>query len=352
MSEGTSGQGPAPDDEIDRKFRELTEEVLGEARFKEPSAAERAKRAARDRKRTKRIQRGQRQRARSGRLKVWVIAVVILGTAGGAAWLGLSHSPTGGASGVRPGGGPGAGGTAPADPFAGTQAANWADGEKGIVIPLAKPVGSFTAAQVKRAYETTGKLLIDANLDEQTLIGGAPTAFAGLLTKPQRDDFLAGLNKTGVNKGGYPLSTRKWVASFAPGSAELIGKVIKVHGVMSARIARESGRVVLAIRVNYLFAYAVERPGNPSDWMRVIDHQYGSVDFAQWDDPGGSLEPWDQTIIGNAGIRCGTKDGYIHPDYPSERSSDITQSGPAVNPYSSATSAPGGGAVCGRTSGT
>ena len=153
-------------------------------------------------------------------------------------------------------------------------------------------------------------------------------------------------------KFGYPLSTRKWVASFAPGSAAFIGNVIKAHGVMSARTAREAGGVVLAIQVNYLFAYAVEPPGDPSDWMRVIDHQYGSVDFAQWDDPGGPLEPWDQTIIGNAGIKCGTRDGYIHPAYPSERSSGPPQSGPAVNPYSSATSVPGGGAVCGRTSGT
>jgi hypothetical protein len=101
-----------------------------------------------------------------------------------------------------------------------------------------------------------------------------------------------------------------------------------------------------------LFAYGVEPPGNPADWMRVIDHQYGSVNFAHWDSPGGPLQPWDQTIIGNAGIKCGTEDGYIHPDYPSERLSAPTQSGPAVNPYTSATSVPGAGAVCGRTSGT
>jgi len=86
--------------------------------------------------------------------------------------------------------------------------------------------------------------------------------------------------------------------------------------------------------------------------MRVLDHQYGSVDFARWDGPGGPLEPWDQTIIGNAGIRCGTTDGYIHPDYPSERTPVPAQSGPAINPYSLSTSVPGGGAVCGRTSGT
>jgi hypothetical protein len=195
-------------------------------------------------------------------------------------------------------------------------------------------------------------LLIAANLDKQTLLGGAPTAFADLLTKQQRADFLSSLNKKGVNKGGYPLSTRKMVASFFPGSAEFIGAVIKVHGAMNAQTANEAGGTVLAIQVNYIFSYAVEPPGNPGDWMRVLDHQYGSFDFAQWDDPGGPLEPWDQTVIGNAGLQCGTTDGYMHPDYPSERTPAPTESGPAINPYSSSTTTPGGGAVCGRTSGT
>jgi hypothetical protein len=163
---------------------------------------------------------------------------------------------------------------------------------------------------------------------ERALAGGAPTAFADLLASQQRAEFLAGLNKRGVDSGGYPLSTRKWVASFAPGSAGLIGNVIKVHGVMTARTASEQGGTVLAIQVSYIFAYAVEPPGNPGGWMRVLDHQYGSVDFAPWDDPGGPLEPADQTIIGNAGIKGGTGDGYIHPAYPSERTPGATQSAP------------------------
>jgi hypothetical protein len=353
MSEGIGDQGPGHEDEIDRKLRELTEGLMTEAKVKELSAAERAKRARRDLKKDKRNQRKQRRQGRSVRLKVGAIAVVVLAAGGGVTWLLLSHSPVGRASGQQPPlGGTSTGTAPPSDPFAGTQAENWADGESGIVVPGAKPVGSFTAAQVTKAYQTTRRLLIAANLDMQTLLGGAPTAFADLLTKQQRSDFLSVLNKKGVNSGGYPLSTRKWVASFFPGSAEFIGNVIKVHGTMSAQTAHEAGGTVLAIQVNYIFAYAVEPPGNPSDWMRVLDHQYGSVDFAQWDDPGGPLEPWDQTIIGNAGLQCGTTDGYMHPDYPSERSPAPTQSGPAVNPYSQSTSVPGGGAVCGRTSGT
>jgi len=346
VPEGTSGQGHPPEDEIDRQLRELTENRMGAARYIEPTAAERARRAAQYRKQTQRDQRRQRRRGRRGRLIAGVIAVVFLAATGSIVWLRVSHSQAPGASGVPTGGGPGS--AAAADPFVGSEAGTWADGAAGITIPAVKPVGNFTAAQVKAAYESTRQLLIAANLNRQTLRGGAPTAFAALLTKQQRSEFLAGLNK----KGRYPLSTRTWVASFAPGSTEFIGNVIKAHGTMSAGTAREAGRVVLAVTVDYLFAYAVEPPGHPADWMRVIDHQYGSIDFARWDDPGGPLEPADQTIIGNAGITCGTNDGYIHPAYPSSRSPGATQSGPAVNPYSPATSVPGGGAVCGRTSGT
>src|SRR5882724_2725537 len=162
MPDGTSGQGPTPEDEIDRKLRELAEDVMGEARFKEPTAAERTKRAARDRKQAQRNQRRQRRHAGSRRLKVGVIAFVVLAAAGSIVWLRLSHSQAGSPSGVQPGGGQGTGGTAPADPFAGTAAAKWADGESGIVIPSAKPVGNFTTAQVKGAYEATRRLLIAA----------------------------------------------------------------------------------------------------------------------------------------------------------------------------------------------
>ena len=370
MSDGTSGQGPAPADEFDRELRELTEGTAPAPLFLEPSAAERAKASAADPGKT---EKRERHAHRSGSL----VLVVLLIVTGGLVWLGYTRAaPNGGPEVATPASPtppvPSAGlaasaapaspmgtitpadlfGGPPADPFAGTPADGWADGAAGIVPPPARPVGGFTAARVAAAYATTRKLLIAANLDRQTLLGGQPTAFAKLLTPSQRAEFLAGLNKKGVHKGGYPVSTRKWVASFAPGSAELIRNVIKVHGTMSARAVRQSGTVVLAIEVNYIFGYAIEPPHHPADWMRLLDHQYGSIDFAHWDDPGGALEPWDRTIIGNAGAQCGTTDGYIHPDYPSDRYVDARESGAAIHPYSMATKVPGGGAVCGRTTGT
>ncbi len=241
----------------------------------------------------------------------------------------------------------------PADPFAGTPAEQWANGAAGIIVQPAKPVGTFTTAQVADAYATTKKLLIAALLDKQTISGGTPAEFARLLADRQRSQFLAGLNARGTQQDGQARSTRKMVMSFAPGTAELVGSVIKVHGTMSATTVHESGAVVLAINVDYTAVYPVEHPGQPGDWMRVLAHQFGFYAFAPWDSPSGPLQPWDQTVIGHAGGRCGMTDGYVHPDYPSMRYlPGPTQSGTPVNPYAPGTGAPGAGARCGSTTGT
>jgi hypothetical protein len=373
MSDDTGGQEPDPDDEFDRELRELTAGAAPAPLFQELSAAERAKAgAAQARQAGKASKAGKpRKQGRRGHWTGSLVLVVILAVAGGLTWQRFGHTaggiqhagagPAPSAGSASPTAAPSAMGTIspvhlfegpPADPFAGTPADGWADGAAGIVAPHARPVGGFTAAQVAAAYATTRKLLIAANLDRTTLLGGKPATFAKLLTARQRAQFLAGLNKKGVDKRGSPVSTRYWVASFAPGSAVLIGNAIKVHGTMGARAAMESGTEVLTVQVNYIYVYAIEPPNDPTDWMRLLDHQYGSVDFAPWDDPGGALEPWDQTVIGNAGGQCGTTDGYIHPDYPDERTANPSESGSAINPYSTATSVPGGGARCGRTTGT
>jgi hypothetical protein len=76
---------------------------------------------------------------------------------------------------------------------------------------------------VKFAYQWTRKLLVAADLNTATLLGGAPTAFAKLPTEQDRTWFLKGLNK----KGGYN---------------------------------------VLDVDVDYAFVYAIEPPGAPASW--------------------------------------------------------------------------------------
>lgn len=230
----------------------------------------------------------------------------------------------------------------PADPFGGTPAQGWADGAAGITIPAARAHGPFTAAQVRSAYQMTRKLLIAGNLDWPTLRGGTPSAFADLLPRQERSQFLAGLHARARYKDGSEQNTRVWVSSFAPGRVSFVTAVIKVHGTMSAGTATESGTVVLRIRFDYLFVYAVEPPGDPADWMRVVQQRYGSVDFARWDDPGGPLEPWITVGTNSSGVRCGTRDGYVHPQFPPGPHLSIQPPGRPQDPYSLATGSPAG----------
>lgn len=238
----------------------------------------------------------------------------------------------------------------PADPFAGTPADHWADGAAGITAPAAKALGAYSAAQVRSAYATTRQLLIAGNLNWPTLRGGAPKAFEDLLISQQRTYFLARLHTTKVDKKGNDENSREWVTSFAPGSTKFVTTTIKVHGTMKARVVHESGGTALRIAFSYLFVYAVEPPGNPAGWMRIVQQRSGTVDFARWDESGSSFEPWYGVTGLTAGGRCDTHDGYVHPDYPTGPPSTVQPSGQPVNPYALRSGAPGNG--CHATTGT
>jgi len=244
----------------------------------------------------------------------------------------------------------------PADPFTGTPADHWADGAAGIVLPAAAPIGPYTTAQVEYAYQTTRKMLIAAELDKQTLLGGAPTAFADLLNSPQRATFLSGMNKVGLDKQGYQLSTRTWVMSFAPGSTQLIGSVIKAHGAMHAQATKNKGYTQLSIDVDYLFVYPIEPPHQPEDWMRIVNEVAFTLDFGSWQGVASSFAPWytsTGTVGGVAGADCGSTDGYSHPDYPDNTvpgaQPSVTPSGTPVDPYVAGQSRVGD---CQETTGT
>jgi hypothetical protein len=399
MPDGADGPDPAPLDELDLEIRELTEGRAGDPLFLEPSAAERGKAAP---VRTEDVPgvrdasgsptaptapispaaprapdasdapsapsapggtRAVRRRTwRGARLAAALLAVALLLVGGGLVWLRFGHT-AGGSDRSAPVPDTALGsilGTiapgdlfagASADPFLGTPANEWADGAAGIVAPPAEAVGGFTPAQVAAAYATTGELVAAASLDRQTLLGGQPAALERLLTARQRAMFTAGLAARGLGKDGRPLSTRSWVASFAPGTAQLDGGVIKVSGTMDAVVVTESGRQVLRVEVNYSFVYAVEPPHDTTDWSRVVTRQYGSVDFARWDDPHGALEPWDKTVVDPlSGVACGPADGYIHPAYPSNGSISAQQSKLVIRPYSRALPAASG--ACASTRGS
>jgi len=371
---GTPGGGlgrssPEPDD-INEHLDDIAAELSSEARFREPSAAERAQhssspapnptRRRRDARiaaklrepilshseraalRTPKVAREKKRRSR--RRSKFVAGAVILVAVAIAAVLvlvvpklllpahrGGSPATVGSRAGVSP--------RQPAfttaDPFAGTPAENFANGASGIVPPAAKRVGIYSAAQVKNSYLTVRRMLIAANLNRTVLAGGSPTAFSALLIATQRAQFWRDLNKSGRDKTGHARSSRDYVTSFSPNTTVLVGSTIKVHGFMAATPAHEGPTPVLRIRADYLFVYPVQRAaGPPSTRLRIVQRMILTVDFAAWDDPGGALEPFISRLVAlPAGVQCGVEDGFLHPGFPSASVHETQPPGPAINPY-------------------
>jgi hypothetical protein len=220
------------------------------------------------------------------------------------------------------------------DPFAGSPAAIFADGAAGIVLPYALPVGPYTSTQVASAYATVKQLLVAASLNMPTLYGAKPTAFGSLLISQQRSWFYEHLTKPIRPKNGQPWLTRTWVTSFAPGT-QLVGSVIKVDGApMTAKVVTVNHHPALQILANYLFVYAVQEQGQPDSRLRVVAHEFATVQFAQWYDPGGSLQPWIYDFGASyADAQCGTTDGFVHPAFPLVGPGKVRPSGAPINPY-------------------
>jgi hypothetical protein len=337
-----SDTGSGSDDDIERRIRELNEEI--------------GRRHAREQKEQRRAARKHQRRGQRSQWIAAVVVVLLIAAGTGAYYLhGRSPAAAAGPAGhtrspsappqlesPQPNG-------PPSDPFADSQAADWATGAAGIVLPSAGPHGPFTAAQVRAAYTTTRNLLIAQDLNWPTLEGGAPTAFEHLLPSWYQSQFLADLDKTGRAANGTLRTSRGYVTSFAPGSTQFVTQVVKVRGTMSAGTSTYSGSEVLKVSFVYVFAYAVEPPGKPGDWMRVVQQQYGYFDFEP-----SSMTDFQSFNMGFAtgGGLCGVTDGYIHPSFPQGPPSTVQPSGPAQDPYSLATPQAGVGYTCHPTTGT
>lgn len=356
--EGLTGE---PSDDIDRQLAELTSDLSKTAKFKEPSAAERARQQASPsgpggwrRARTARKLREpvsapsavpwrawsppQRPRTRRSPVRLAIGLVIMLAVAGAAYYViprldrsrGISDLPS------APGAAARSGLPAPttAAPFRGTPAQSWPNGAAGIVIPDPPAPGSlfpYTSAQITAAYQTTKQMLVAADLNGPTLAGGPPDAFASLLTSRQRSIFLGGLGNRGTTS--TTSSTRSWVTSFSRGT-RLAGTLIKVHGSMSASLGSNQGSSVLVIHADYLFVYPVTWRGEASTLMRIVSQDVVNVQFGTFTDPGGPLQAWWQAAgSAEAGVRCDVHDGFVHPDFPGAPPDRARPKGPAINPY-------------------
>ncbi|HEY6271276.1 MAG TPA: hypothetical protein VIX19_04685 [Terriglobales bacterium] len=314
------GRSPEIPDDINSRLAEVAAELTAEAKFHEPTAAERARVPVRAMHSWSSPTPMRPRHARSVLAAAVVVALLF------AAGMGLRNllrrsPPPAASSSTRPAR---AGSKAPqtlpfttADPFAGTPAQSYADGAAGIVLPAAHRVGSFTSAQVASAYQTMRKLLIAGELDASALQGASPEAFGSLLTPQQRSWFYHNLSAAGRTALDLRLSTRAWVTQFVPGSTELVGKIIKVHGLpMTASVVKYGRLAVLGVLADYLFVYPAEQPGAPVTRILVVAHIEETVYFWPWNDPGGPLEPrLADVIVSYSGATCGQTYGYVQPQF-------------------------------------
>ncbi len=200
----------------------------------------------------------------------------------------------------------------PTRPFADTPAAMWREGAGGIEPPPAHPVGPYSAEQVGRFMERVRQVIITARLDRTVLeTGDASPALALLapaLAEKLRPDLTHGNEK------------ESWhVAARLAEGARLLPVQPRVTGWMTPTVNDEGE---LAIRTNYLVAYAFDVPDpkkidGPMDIVAVIRQE---IEFRWIDDPKYTADSrgiWFGEVRGfNYSINCAQSEhGFLAPSY-------------------------------------
>ena len=234
------------------------------------------------------------------------------------------------------------------DPFAGSPAKRWADGEAGIVVPKAKAVSGQSAAKVAQALELAKKLLVESNLDAGTLRGERPTAALDVLDPVQKD--VRGLLETGLRKPDDKHDPLWMFSRFDPDEVRLVGEVVKTRGRMTFKAGDHAS---VSVHADYSFVYPVVQTNGSTEVTRTIVRRVLDVEIsdpAMYQVTPGKLTvaQWDQDISNSA---CDVYDGYLHPSFDSTEPSGAAPSGPTTDPYDRReTLDPNRDAACGTVS--
>ncbi|MFD8421246.1 hypothetical protein [Streptomyces sp. NPDC059466] len=219
-------------------------------------------------------------------------------------------------------------------PFAGSPAERYADGAAGIVVPAAKPVGPLTKEQVAQALRQTKALLVGANIDSATLLGGRPTHALAVLDPKQPkllDDVNSWLRKPDVKHDPLWLFSR-----FDPREVRLVGDVVKTRGRMTFKAGT---RASVVIHADYTFVYPLAQADRKSTEVartivrRVLDIEVSDPAKYQVTPGRLALLSYDENLSNSA---CFVYDGFLHPRFDSAAptaSAEATPSGPAIDPY-------------------
>ncbi|WP_433348305.1 hypothetical protein [Micromonospora sp. CA-111912] len=136
----------------------------------------------------------------------------------------------------------------PRDYFAGTPAAGFAVGERGIQLPPARPTGPFSAAQVRTALDTTRRALIESRLGA-TMLHGSYKPFLAVLAEDAREELSP-----------YFTDARFWYFATRMDKSFRSKKEIRVSGKISYEATENTNGIpVLAVTTRFSWVYAFER---------------------------------------------------------------------------------------------
>ncbi len=195
------------------------------------------------------------------------------------------------------------------EPFAGTSAASWADGEAGVAVPGAGPVGVYSAEQVEAAYQRVREAVVAARLDRRVVRDHDLEPLFGLFAPDLRESLRVLFD--GRNDGEAAL-----VATRVDRGARLAEVEPKVRGRMVAEVGPEGE---LAVRTDYTFAYAFQpdRPEavrGPSDVVALSRFQ---VRYSVRTGSPGVEGLWADASAGSLhSVACSSaKRGYLAPAF-------------------------------------
>ncbi|MBQ1073748.1 hypothetical protein KBX06_11345 [Micromonospora sp. C31] len=135
----------------------------------------------------------------------------------------------------------------PADIFAGTPAAAFAEGAAGITLPPARRTGVFSAAEVTAALADVRAAMLLARLDRKFMAGDELDRFVGMFAPDTRSEMRADFRDG---------SFASYATRLAPG-ARLTDDQPRVKGRVTYRATRDSeGIRVLEVTTNFVWAYA------------------------------------------------------------------------------------------------
>ncbi|WP_143446460.1 hypothetical protein [Kibdelosporangium aridum] len=179
-----------------------------------------------------------------------------------------------------------------AQPFAGTPAAGWSDGEAGILMPPATEMNGFSAQKATEALTAARKAFIAAYLDRQVIQDGNVELLAALFAPDIRAEERA--------------DTTNRVRIAPP--FKLLPVSPKVTGTMTVE-SGEKGELNIRAGYSVAYAFAIDDPAEIRDAMDIVsvvrvDKRYVFRDGDTFEAGSQGLWPGDGSVILFYSIAC------------------------------------------------